>query len=135
MKSNKSPEQSKYSKSYSEKSFFDKVKSTAQKAGIKVVYSGLLLFFTLQKSSTPAWAKATIISALGYFIVPLDAIADITPAVGFSDDLGAVVLALGAVAIYIDDDIKEKSKNKLKDWFGEYNEKAIEEINDKIKKK
>jgi len=134
MRSNNNPEESKYSKSYSEKSFFSKLKSAAQKAGIKVVYSALLLFYTLQKSSTPAWARATIISALGYFIVPLDAITDLTPVIGFSDDLGAVVLALGAVAMYIDDDIKKQSKSKLKDWFEEYNEDAVEEIDEKVDK-
>ena len=62
--------------------------------------------------------KATIAGALGYFIVPLDAIADITPAVGYADDLGVLALAIAAVAAYINDDVRRKTADKLEAWFG-----------------
>lgn len=39
--------------------------------------------------------------------------------VGYTDDLGSLGIALLQVAIYIDEDIKKKAKEKLKDWFGE----------------
>ena len=48
-----------------------------------------------------AWAKATIVGALGYFITPLDAIVDLTPVVGYADDLGVLALAIAAVATYV----------------------------------
>ncbi|MFO0211413.1 MAG: DUF1232 domain-containing protein, partial [Pseudanabaena sp.] len=57
--------------------------------------------------------------ALGYFIFPLDAIPDITPVVGYADDLGALAAAVAAVAIHIDENVKEKTRQKLKDWFGD----------------
>jgi uncharacterized membrane protein YkvA (DUF1232 family) len=123
-----------HSKSYSEKSFFDKIKSVSKKAGINIIYAGLLLFYTLQKPMLPKWAKRTILGALGYFIVPFDVIADIIPVGGYVDDFGAIVLALGAVAMFIDEEVKNKAKVKLKKWFGEYDEKSIEEIDLKIKK-
>ncbi len=127
-------EENEYSKEYSENSLFEKIIKSAQKAGINVIYAGLLLFYTLQKPLTPGWAKTTIIGALGYFISPIDAIVDITPVVGFADDLGALALALTAVAMFIDDDVKKQAKDKLRDWFGDYDDSDLEEINNKINK-
>lgn len=126
------PDLSKYSKAFSENSFFDKIINTAKKAGIAVVYAGLVLFYTFKKTSTPAWAKTTIIGALGYFISPLDVIPDIIPAAGFSDDLGVLLLAIAAVAMYIDNESKQKAREKLKVWFGEYDDSLLVDIDKKI---
>jgi uncharacterized membrane protein YkvA (DUF1232 family) len=104
---------------YSEKGFWDKLKSYAKAAGREVVEKALLLYYAAQEEKAPAWAKATIAASLGYFIVPLDAIADLTPAVGYGDDLGVLVLALAAVAQYVNDDVREKAAAKLRDWVGE----------------
>lgn len=125
----------KESNEYSESSFFDKVISVAQKAGINVIYAGLLLFYTLQKPLTPGWAKTTIIGALTYFISPLDAIPDIAPVIGYTDDLGALALAITAVAMFIDDEVKQNAKNKLKDWFGEYDESLLNDVDNMANKK
>ena len=78
----------------------------------------LLLYYAMQEEKAPAWAKATIAAALGYFIVPLDAIADLTPAVGYADDLGVLALAVAAVATYINEDVRKKTAEKMHDWFG-----------------
>ncbi|MGU9100594.1 YkvA family protein [Clostridium perfringens] len=122
----------KYAKFFSDKDFFEKLRKFAKKAGIKVVYTCLLLYYTLKKDTTPKWAKSIIISALGYFIFPIDFLPDIAPIVGYTDDLGLLIPALGAVAFYIDDEVKEQAKKKLKDWFGEYEEDSLEDINEKI---
>jgi uncharacterized membrane protein YkvA (DUF1232 family) len=134
MEENKVLEKEEYLKSYSEKSFFDKIKKVSKKAGINIIYAGLLLYYTLKKPLLPKWAKRTILGALGYFIAPIDAIADIIPVGGYADDLGVIVLALAAVAIFIDEEVKNKAKAKLRSWFGEYDEKLVEEIDLKIKK-
>lgn len=126
------PDLSKYSKAYSENSFFDKILNTAKKAGITVIYAGLLLFYTLQKPSTPGWAKATIIGSLGYFISPIDVIPDIIPVVGYSDDLGALILAIVAVAMFVDNETKQKAREKLKVWFGEYDDSLLAVIDKNI---
>lgn len=132
MSENQNQNQNEYSKKYSEKNFFDKVLNCAQKAGISVVYAGLILYYTLQKPITPIWAKTAIIGALGYFISPIDAIVDITPVIGYSDDLGALALAITAVAMFIDEEVKNNAKAKLKDWFGDYDESQLEEIDNKL---
>ncbi len=119
---------------YSDESFWEKMKNFAKKAGCKVVYAALLLYFALQNPQTPAWAKTVIIGALAYFISPIDAIPDVTPIVGFSDDLGALAAALGVVAVFIDEEVKEKARAKLSDWFGTDSLDDIADIDEKMGK-
>jgi uncharacterized membrane protein YkvA (DUF1232 family) len=116
-----------YSDQYSEKSLFEKIKKVAKAAGIKVIYYVLIAYYLLKKPEVPKKEKAIIIGALGYFIMPLDLVPDFTAGVGYVDDLGALALALGKVALYIDDDIKKQAKDKLRDIFGDYDESELEE--------
>ena len=106
-------------KYYSDEKFWDKLKKFAKKAGSSVVYAVLLLYYTLQKPEVPKKTKAIIIGALGYFILPVDLMPDMLLGIGFTDDLGALGIALFQVAMYIDDDVKMKAKAKLEDWFGD----------------
>jgi uncharacterized membrane protein YkvA (DUF1232 family) len=106
----------KYAGHYSESSFWQKAKGSLKSAGREVLEKSLWLFYALQKESTPAWAKAAIIGALGYFISPIDAIPDFVPVAGFTDDLGVLVAAVGAVAAHIDGGVKALATKKLADW-------------------
>ena len=110
---------SEYSKEYSESSFWNKVKKFASKAGSRVIYTALKLYYTLQSPDTPKWAKTVIIGALGYFIAPIDVVPDVTPVVGFVDDLGVLVAAAASVVTNITPAIKAEAKRKLKEWFGD----------------
>ncbi|MFK7974557.1 MAG: YkvA family protein [Halioglobus sp.] len=107
-----------YADAYSEKGFWEKLAEFAKKAGYDVVEKALLLFYALQEERTPAWAKATIIGALGYFIAPLDAVIDLTPGIGYTDDLGVLALAVTVVAAYINDTVRNKTAVKMERWFG-----------------
>lgn len=111
--------QDEFSKAYSDSGFWAKLKRYARAAGREVVGKALLLYYALQEDDAPAWAKATIIGALGYFITLVDAIPDITPAVGYTDDLGVLVMALAAVSTYINDNVRARAERKLAEWFGE----------------
>mgnify|MGYP000613078520 CR=1 FL=1 len=117
-------EDNEFESAYTEKSFWDKLKAYASAAGKEVVEKALLLFYAAQQEETPRGAKATIAGALGYFIVPLDAVTDLAPGIGYTDDLGVLVLALAAVASYINDDVREKAAHKMRAWFGEQPEDA-----------
>lgn len=112
-------DENKFEVAYSESGFWAKLKRYAKTAGTEVVEKALLLYYAAQEEKAPAWAKGTIAAALGYFIVPLDAIADLTPAVGYADDLGVLALAIAAVASYINQDVRAKTAKKMLDWFGE----------------
>ncbi|NJK64408.1 MAG: DUF1232 domain-containing protein [Synechococcaceae cyanobacterium SM2_3_1] len=107
-----------FGKEYNESSFWKKLKAYAVNAGKDVIEKALTLYYCLIDRDTPAWAKAIIVGALGYFIVPTDAIPDLMPVAGYSDDLGALASALAMVAVHIKPEHKEKAKEQLKIWFG-----------------
>ena len=107
-----------YEKQYSDKGFWGKVVAFARIAGKEVIEKALWLYYAAQQPQTPAWAKATMYSALGYFILPLDAIPDFIPAAGFTDDLGVLIAAVATVALYVTDDVKALAAQKLESWFG-----------------
>lgn len=116
-KENINLEKEEYKKEYNEKSFFDKLKKVLKVVGVKGVYMLLLLYNTLQRKDIPPKEKSIIIGTLGYFILPLDALPDITPIVGYSDDIFALGMAILKVMPYIDDEMKEKSREQIIKWF------------------
>ena len=118
----------KYEKNYSEEGLWQKMGNVAKKAGLKTLYMVLLLYYVLKDSSTPKQYKAMIIGALGYFILPLDLIPDFVPVVGYSDDVAALAGALLAVAKCVSPEIENQAKEKLKEWFGEYDESEIADV-------
>ncbi|WP_299798409.1 YkvA family protein [uncultured Shewanella sp.] len=105
------------SEDYSDHEFWLKVKQFAKKAGREVIDNALCLYYAAQRPDTPKWAKTVIFGALAYFIAPLDAIPDLTPFVGFTDDLGALAAALAMVSIYVDDDVEKQAADKSAAWF------------------
>ncbi|WP_163833446.1 YkvA family protein [Spartinivicinus ruber] len=111
----------KYESKYSEDKFWIKVKKYAKRAGESVLEPALKMYYALIDSDTPAWARAIIVGALGYFISPLDTIPDVIPAFGFTDDLSVLAAALATVAVHIKDEHVEKAKEKLKKWFSQTN--------------
>jgi uncharacterized membrane protein YkvA (DUF1232 family) len=112
-----SPEDS-ASNAYSEDSLRKKLSRHARAAGEEVVERALQFHYALQKPELPTWARARIIGALGYFVLPLDAIPDIVPGAGYVDDLGVLALAFLTVANHIDDDVRAKARTRLRRWFG-----------------
>ncbi|EIL96225.1 hypothetical protein RHOFW104T7_00165 [Rhodanobacter thiooxydans] len=102
---------------YSDASFWDKVKKYASTAGERVLEPALKMYYAALDSDTPVWAKTTIFASLGYFISPIDAIPDITPVVGYADDLGVLVAAVAATAAHIKDEHVQKAKETLRGWF------------------
>ncbi len=103
---------------FDENSFWTKVSSYALVAGREVIEKSLWLYYAAQSPGTPQWAKSVIYGALAYFILPVDAIPDLIPLAGFTDDLGAVAAAVASVAMYIDEDVRRKTRTKMTNWFG-----------------
>jgi uncharacterized membrane protein YkvA (DUF1232 family) len=40
------------------------------------------------------------------------------PVLGYTDDLSVLLTAITTVAMNIDEEVKEKARQKMKDWFG-----------------
>nr|WP_315392396.1 YkvA family protein [uncultured Duganella sp.] len=108
-----------YASEYSDAGFWNKVKTQAKSAGRKVLEQALKMYFSATDPDTPRWAKTTIYGALGYFISPIDAIPDLLPAVGYTDDIGVLIAAAAAVAAYIKDEHVQKARDTLQQWFGD----------------
>jgi uncharacterized membrane protein YkvA (DUF1232 family) len=68
------------------------------------------LYFCLLDPKTPLWVKGIVAAALAYFILPLDAIPDLLPLAGFSDDAGVVAAALTAVSAHITDEHRARAR-------------------------
>ena len=65
-------------------------------AGKKITFTKDIkaLFYYMRDSYIPWYRKAIVVAGLVYFIVPLDAIPDIAPIVGYLDDLGVITALL-----------------------------------------
>lgn len=107
-----------YQENFSDDGFWNKAVKYAKKAGKEVIEKALWLYYAAQNPATPAWAKGIIYGALGYFILPIDAIPDVMPGIGYGDDLGVIGAAIASVSMYINDDVKRLTSQKLANWFG-----------------
>lgn len=124
------PDFMKYANRFSANDFVDKISRIAKRAGAKLIYAALILYYTLQSDKVSKTDKAIIIGALGYMISPLDVIPDAIPIAGLSDDLAVLLFVLKKVWTNIEPEIKEKAKEKLTKWF---DEDEIAEIGDMFK--
>ena len=95
---------------------YKKIKKVLIKAGLELIYKVLQLWYVLQKPGLPCLIKATIVSALTYFILPVDSIPDFLPS-GFVDDAAAIAFALSIATSYIDEDVNEKAKKKIVEFL------------------
>ena len=117
-----------YKDKFSKKKFVEKISRIAKRAGAKLVYAALILYYTLQSKSVSIKDKAIILGALGYLISPLDVIPDAIPIAGLTDDLAVLIYVLKKIWVDVSDEVKEKARTKLNDWFDEDEIKEIENL-------
>lgn len=91
------------------KSTRNKPKLIAGTTGAIVTALGSLIS-ALENPTSPNHLKALIIGAIGYIIFPLDLIPDITPLVGYTDDLASVAGIVAGVAAYTNFSLEELDK-------------------------
>ena len=119
------PDFMKYSNKFTQKDFVEKISRIAKRAGSKLVYAALILYYTLQSDKVSKADKAIIIGALGYMISPLDVIPDAIPIAGLTDDLAVLLYVLKKVWTGIDPEIIANARERLSKWF---DEEEIDEI-------
>ena len=73
------------------------------------------MYFCMLDPKTPVWVKGIVGAALAYFVLPFDAIPDLMPLVGLSDDAGVLAAALAAVSAYVTDDHRERARAWMAD--------------------
>lgn len=114
------------------KDLFNSIHKGVRKSGIQLAYMALLMYHTLSRKETPYWAKSIISGALVYLVCPADAVPDVTPILGYTDDLGVLSFGLVSVAAYVNKEVKENSRQKLSYFFKNYSEEDLEYIDKKL---
>ena len=61
----------------------------------------LAMYFATLDKDTPMWVKGMVAGALAYFLLPIDAIADVLPLLGFTDDAGVMFATYQAVSKHV----------------------------------
>ncbi len=114
------------------KSVIEYIITKANKLGQGLVYRVLLMYYAWKEPDTPAWAKRVIVGAVAYLLAPIDSIPDLTPLIGFTDDVGVLSVSLMAIAYYINDDVKVKAKEAMGKYFSTIDVKSIDEVDKKL---
>ena len=128
MENNNLPDFMKYHDDYTSEGFIDKISRVAKRAGAKLVYVALILYYTLQSNDVSVKDKAIIIGALGYLISPLDIIPDAIPIAGLGDDLAVLLYVVKKVWGEVPDSVREKAHAKLSKWFDEDEMKEADNV-------
>ncbi|PKL81180.1 MAG: hypothetical protein CVV25_00095 [Ignavibacteriae bacterium HGW-Ignavibacteriae-4] len=102
-----------YQNKYNESKFWKKLYKVVKFTSIGLIEKALVLYYAAKDEATPKWAKSVIFGALGYFVFPLDAIPDIIPVAGYTDDISVLAAALATVIVYIKDEHKQKARAKV----------------------
>jgi uncharacterized membrane protein YkvA (DUF1232 family) len=76
---------------------------TARKAARQIPFMEdvVAAYYCAFDRNTPMRAKAILIAALGYFVLPADAIPDVVIGLGFTDDIAVLTAAITAVRAHI----------------------------------
>jgi uncharacterized membrane protein YkvA (DUF1232 family) len=93
------------------RSFWRKLKRVA--AHIPFAEELLAAYYCAFDRDTPLPVKATLVGALAYFILPVDAIPDVLPAIGFTDDAAVLATAIKLVASHIRPAHREAARGTL----------------------
>ncbi len=107
-------------KHFSDEGFFHTLKKYGTKMGFKGLHAAATLYMALKSPNMSKANKMIILGALGYFILPIDVVADLLPVVGLSDDLVVMTAALTKVFMSIDDEMKADAHALLKKTLGEH---------------
>jgi uncharacterized membrane protein YkvA (DUF1232 family) len=73
----------------------------------------LAAYYCAFDRATPLSVKATLVGALAYFVLPFDAIPDVLPIIGFTDDAAVLAAAIRLVAGAITPDHRDAARDKL----------------------
>ncbi|MFO0950495.1 MAG: YkvA family protein [Isosphaeraceae bacterium] len=80
---------------------------------VPLAHETVSMYFCVLDPKTPLWVKGVAAAALAYFILPLDAVPDILPVLGYSDDATVLAAALTAVTSHITDEHRARASTWL----------------------
>lgn len=113
-----------YIKYYDEIQLTNKLKYIGKKIGSKVVFYAIIMAMLIADTKIPVKVRLVFMAALGYLILPTDLVADLLPAIGFTDDIAFLTFAISNAREYITPEVKDRAKVKLDQWLKEEAEDA-----------
>ncbi|HEY4162754.1 MAG TPA: YkvA family protein [Dongiaceae bacterium] len=91
--------------------FWPKLRRVARK--IPFLDELLAAYYCAIDPKTPLQAKAVLMGALAYFILPIDVIPDFIAGFGFTDDAAVLYAAIRSVAKHIEPRHKDRARQAL----------------------
>ncbi|HEY5280149.1 MAG TPA: YkvA family protein [Pseudolabrys sp.] len=88
-------------------------KLTAVIARVPFAEELLAAYYCAFDRATPVSVKATLVGAIAYFVLPIDAIPDVLPILGFTDDAAVLTTALRLVANHVTPEHRTMALEKL----------------------
>jgi uncharacterized membrane protein YkvA (DUF1232 family) len=73
----------------------------------------LAAYYCAFDRATPVQAKAALVGALAYFVLPVDAMPDVLPFVGFTDDAAVLLTALRMVGAHMRPEHRDAARAAL----------------------
>ena len=70
-------------------------------------------YYCVRDPMTPVKVKGVLLAALAYFVLPVDAIPDFLPVIGFTDDAAVFALAFSMVSKHIDERHRQAARARL----------------------
>jgi len=88
---------------------------TFRKAARQIPFADDLVaaYYCALDPTTPSRVRATLLAALAYFILPVDAIPDILAGVGFADDVTVLAATVAVVSAHITPAHREAARRAL----------------------
>lgn len=108
-----------YERYYNEDGFLATLRKHCRKWGEKLVLPAMTLYCMMKSPDVPLRDKAVIVGALGYLILPLDAVPDFIPMLGIVDDMSAIVLVLRTLDKDITTEIRNEARRQTDHLLGE----------------
>jgi uncharacterized membrane protein YkvA (DUF1232 family) len=96
---------------YVEKGFWAKTKKIAAK--VPFVMDSVAMYYCAIDQKTPLWAKGVAMAALAYVVNPFDVMPDAIPALGFTDDAAAIMVALKTIDTNVTEEHKQKAEETM----------------------
>ncbi|WP_235975018.1 YkvA family protein [Stappia albiluteola] len=95
----------------------EKIFRTARRAARQIPFMEdvIAAYFCALDPATPAKVRGTILAALAYFVLPLDAVPDFLIGIGFGDDATILMAAIALIRAHIRDEHIQAARETLKD--------------------
>jgi len=92
-------------------SFWKKVRETAGK--VPFVDQVVAVWYCALDPATPLKARAIVLGAVAYFVLPFDVVPDVIAGLGYTDDLAIIAAAIRAIRPHITEAHRARAREAL----------------------